>query len=108
MNRKSLKEKIKEEQKVIASKIKRCRPLRKPHVFEASEFKNECHSWTVEQLSYEFRHRHIVYCNMFNNTPYELIEKPRENNKPNSIVLNKIRREWEEQLDDEEVIRRSA
>ena len=103
MTKKELKQKIKEEQKTLAQNIKRYRPLRKPHLFEAASLKiqQECLDWKVWNWSYEYRHRHIVYCNMFNNTPYALIENPRDNNRPNSKLLDKIRNDWESQIDEE-------
>jgi hypothetical protein len=105
MTRKELKLKIKEEQKILAQNIKRCRPLRKPHLFKAASLKiqQECLDWKVWQWSHEFRHRHIIYCNMFNNTPYEKIEKPRDNNRPSKRLLEKIRNDWEGQLDEEAI-----
>lgn len=109
MTRKELKQKIKEEQKTLAQKIKRCRPLRKPHLFEEASFKiqQECLDWKVSGWSWEYRHRHIIYCNMFNNTPYHKIEQPRDDNRPSSRMLDKIKKEWESELD-EEVIRDCA
>ncbi|MFW9871587.1 MAG: hypothetical protein ACFFG0_00630 [Candidatus Thorarchaeota archaeon] len=110
MTRKELKQKIKEEQKQLAQKIKRCRPLRKPHLYqEASlEMQQQCRSWTASQLSWEYRHRHIIYCNMFNGTPYEKIERiTRDDNSPSSRLLEKYKNEWENILD-EEIIRDCA
>lgn len=109
MTRKELKQKIKEEQKTLAQNIKRCRPLRKPHLFQAASLKmqQQCLSWKVQSWSWEYRHNHIAYCQMFNNTPYALIEQPRDNNRPSSRLLDKIRNEWESKLD-EEVIRNCA
>ena len=105
MTRKELKQKIKEEQKSLAQKIKKCRPLRKPHVYEAAslEMQQQCRSWSREQFSWEYRHRHIIYCNMFNNTPYGVIEQPRDNNRPSSRLLEKYKNEWEGMLDEETV-----
>lgn len=107
MTKKELKQKIKEEQKTLAQKIKRCRPLRKPHIYQAAseELQDECkHTW---RWSWEFRHKHIIYCNMFNNTPYAMIEQPGDDNGPSSHLLDKIRKEWEDKLD-EEIIRDCA
>ena len=103
MTKKELKQKIKEEQKTLAQNIKRCRPLRKPHLFEKASLKlqQECRNgW---KWSWEYRHRHIIYCHMFNNTPYELIEQPRDNNRPNSSLLDKIRNDWESKVDEEAI-----
>ena len=99
MTFKELKHKIKEEQKSLAQKIKTCKPLRKPSNWEkASEEDRKLCRWN--NYSWEFRHRHIIYCNMFFNTPYEKIEQPRDDNRPSKHLLDKIRNEWEGQLDE--------
>ena len=107
MNYKDLKNKIKEEQKNLALKIRRGKFLRKPKnrteltkedkksFFYGSDFE----PWEVTSLSYKYRHRHIVYCHMFNNTPYNKIEMPRNNNSPNSNLLEGIRENWEKKID---------
>ncbi len=113
MTYKELRLKIKEEQKSLALQIRRGKFLRKPDNRKdiTKEDKRLYYStygdttyfgtWKVEALSQEFRHRHIIFCNMFNNTPYEAIEKPRDDNRPSSRFLDKIRKEWESQVDDE-------
>lgn len=118
MNFKDLKNKIKEEQKTLALKIRRGKFLRKPINRETMTDEEKSHYiWSykdkdyflndkVDWLSEDYRHRHIVYCNMFNNTPYEKIETPRDDNLPNSHIINKIREEWENDLD--ETLRHSA
>jgi len=112
MTYKELKNKIKEEQKSLAVKISRGKFLRKPShrdnmTDEEKEFYIRTYDgisyfgdWKVEQLSWKYRHRHIVYCNMFNNTPYEKIERPRISNKPRSKDLERYKKEWGEQLDE--------
>jgi hypothetical protein len=100
MTYKDLKNKIKEEQKTLAHKIRICKPLRKPCNWEAAdeETRKLCR-W--ENYSSNFRHRHIIYCHMFNNTPYDKIETTvRDNNRPNGYLLDKIRKEWEDELDE--------
>jgi len=105
MTRKELKQKIKEEQKTLAQNIRKCRPLRKPHLFEeaSEELQQECKSWKRYQWSREYRHNHIVYCNLFNNTSYDKIENPRENNRPSTSLLKQIKERWEGQIDEEVV-----
>ena len=114
MTYKDLKNKIKEEQKDLALKIRRGKFLRKPKnrtdvtkedkklFFYGSEFE----PWEVKTLSRTYRHRHIIYCHMFNNTPYDKIEMPRDNNSPEAYLLEKIRENWEKELD--ETLRNSA
>jgi len=113
MTFKELKQKIKEEQKILAQTIIRGKFLRKPCncnditdddkrlYFWSSDTKIYYNQYKVERLSNKYRHRHIVYCQMFNNTPYDKIEQPREDNSPNSDLLEKIKNEWEVQLDEE-------
>ena len=108
MTFKELKRKIKQEQKDLALKIRRGKFLRKPKnrkdvtkeekklFFYGSTFQ----PWEVEALSRKYRHNHIIYCNMFNKTPYDKIEVPRDDNSPNSSLLENIREEWEKQLDE--------
>jgi len=101
MTYKELKHKIKEEQKDLAHKIRICKPLRKPDNWAkaSEETKKLCR---YERYSWTFRHRHIIYCHMFNGTPYDKIETTvRENNRPYAHLLNKIRNEWEAELDED-------
>ncbi len=113
MTRKELRLKIKEEQKSLALQIRRGKFLRKPDnrkdiTKEDKRLYNSTYgdtsqfaTWRVVALSWECRHRHIIYCNMFNNTQISLIEQPRDDNRPSSRLLDKIRNEWESQIDDE-------
>ncbi len=103
MTYKDLKNKIKVEQKVLALKIRNGKFGRKPHRRDGKNLAD----WNKLEVNQElYRHRHITYCTMFNNTPYELIEKPRDNNKPSSYYLDQIKKEWEGKLD--EALRHSA
>jgi len=107
MTRKELKNKIKEEQKLLAIKIKRGKFLNKPsHRENMTEEEKEFYisiydgishfkDWKVGQLSHEYRHKHIIYCQMFNNTPYEKIEHPRVSNKPTPQHLKLYKERWE-------------
>jgi len=99
MNFKELKNRIKQEQKDLAQKIRICKPLRKPKNWDAaSEETQKLCRWN--DYSREYRHRHIIYCNMFNSTSYDLIENPRENNIPNGNLLLRIQKQWESELDE--------
>jgi hypothetical protein len=115
MNFKDLKNKIKEEQKQIAQQISRGKYLRKPHRREnmteedkASYFYKGYNSnnyfynqQRVEDLSSKYRHIHIMYCHMFNGTPYDKIEQPRDENGPSGSLLDSIRKQWESEIDEE-------
>lgn len=101
MTRKELKNKIKEEQKQVASSIRILKAARKPSVYESNpEFYNafgnlESHQWN-------YRHTHIAYCKFFNNTPYEKIER-NCNNFPIEYEINSLMKIWEEEISNEAV-----
>lgn len=97
MTYKELKHKIKEEQKSLALKIRNGKTGRKP---SRRNFDNQTDYDSLEWNQSDYRHRHIVYCNMFNKTPYELIEQPRDDNRPSSYQLEKIQKGWEAELDE--------
>ena len=100
MTYKELKKQIKEEQKQLAQKIRLCKPLRKPsNRAKASEkTRSLCR---YNNYSWEYRHRHIVYCQLFNNTPYERIEsKVGSDNTPSQLLLDKIKIEWLAKIDE--------
>lgn len=96
-----LKLKIKEEQKDLAQLIKIGKPLRKPKNYDNADPEAIPAYHDLEWNRDKYRHRHITYCQLFNNTPYELIEQPKDGNKPSSHQLEKIRKEWEAQIDEE-------
>jgi len=95
MTKKQLKTKIKTELKSLAQKIREQKNKRK-HVADGY----------VSGLDYNrdsYRHKHIAYCLMFNNTPYHMIECPRDNNKARKYVLDKYKSEWEGLIDEETI-----
>ena len=97
MTYKELKKKIKEEQKSLVKSIRNGKTGRKP------KNQNSNNMADLEKLEFnqeQYRYQHIAYCTMFNKTPYELIEQPRENNKPSSVYLDKIKEKWEGQIDE--------
>jgi len=108
MTYKDLKNKIKQEQKLLAQKIRRGKFLRKPdnrkNVTKEDKtfyYYSGCYDdYKVQCLSEDYRHKHIIYCNMFNKTPYDKIEQPSSDNTPRAFTLEKIQKEWESQLDE--------
>jgi hypothetical protein len=97
MTFKQLKFKIKEEQKTLAQDIKNGKLGRKP------KNRTDDNIDDYDDLfmnHWNYRHRHIIYCQMFNNTPYELIEQPSNKNRPFSNKLDRIKKEWEGLLDE--------
>jgi len=78
---------IKQDQKELAILIRKKKNLRK-----------KSKDGYVEGLPYlrnEYRHIHIAYC-LLNDTPYERIEQPQSNNKPNMKYVNRLIDEWKE------------
>ena len=121
MTYKELKNKIKEEQKNLASMIRRGKALRKQKN-QTTQTKDERlfygdntnRIWyKTKQLSAEYRAIHVAYCTFFNNTPMEMIEN---NSRPGSFfdgsLYNFCIKEWEEiakeWVKDEETVRISA
>ena len=104
MTRKELKLQVKEEQKKIAELIKILKPARKPSVYysdsELYDAIRKEHGW-VEDLQWKYRHQHIMYCNIFNGTPYDKIENPAENNRPNGFYLDKIKNRWNSMMEEQ-------
>jgi hypothetical protein len=102
MTYKELKLKIKKEQKELAQKIRTGKSLRKPSNYKKYKGKNKDGLiWDLSWNQNLYRHRHIVYCQMFNNTPYHKIEQPRDENTPCSDWLESIRKKWEAEIDEE-------
>ena len=103
MTFKELKKKIKEEQKELAQSIKLGKPLRKPSVYDKADgdsidaYHDMC--WNRR----EYRHTHIAYCQFFNNTPYALIEQPRDNNLPDKTQVFVTTKKWEAEIDEETI-----
>ena len=97
MTYKELKNRIKEEQKSLAQAIRNGKSGRKP----VNRCNDNTGDWnTLESNQHTFRHQHIVYCDMFNGTPYNAIEQPRDNNKPSKYYLEQLKNKWEEELDE--------
>ena len=91
MTFKELKNKIKEEQKVLAQKIKEQKSTRKSVPYGYVD--------GLDSNRFTYRHIHIMYCNFFNNTPYEKIEA-KCHEKPSSWFLDDLRKEWEGEIDE--------
>lgn len=97
MTYKELKSKIKEEQKSLARKIRNGKVGRKPSK-RTSDNANDYDNLFWNRIDY--RHNHIIYCHMFNGTPYERIENPKDGNSPSAHRLESIRKKWEGELDE--------
>jgi len=91
MTYKDLKNKIKEEQKTLAQKIREQKNKRK-----------EVQYGYVYGLDYnrdDYRHNHIAYCQFFNKTPYDMIERSCYE-PPNFDRVDDRIKKWESELDE--------
>ncbi len=112
MTFKQLKHKIKEEQKALAQLIKRGKQLRKPcnrkditeedrsHYYTAYGDSDGFSYWKIESLGDDYRHTHIAYCQFFNKTPYDMIERSCHEDPRKSTIKNYMKN-WESQIDEE-------
>ena len=98
MTYKELKNKIKEEQKTLAQKIRTGKSLRKPSNYKKYKGKNKDGLiWDLPWNQSLYRHRHIVYCQMFNNTPYRKIEQTCRQ-EPSKSTIRMYMESWENQI----------
>jgi len=94
MTFKELKKQIKEEQKQLASEIRASKSKRK-----------EVPDGYVSGLDYDrdqYRHKHIAYCQFFNQTPYSMIERECHV-EPRKSAIKSYMTTWESSIDKEEV-----
>lgn len=99
MTKKQLKLQIKTELKSLAQVIR-----------EKKNERTHVPDGYVSGLDYErsnYRHKHIAYCTMFNNTPYYMIECPRDDNKPRKQLLDSYKEKWEGLIDEETICHNS-
>jgi len=86
--------KIKEEHKTLAKKIRELKKLRKSFT--------DGYVTGLNQLRYEYRHRHIAYCEL-GGIERSKIENPREGNKPSEYRIEKYKEEYLDRLAQAEV-----
>jgi len=95
MTKKQLKLQIKTELKSLAQKIREQKNKRKSVL--------NGYVSGLEWNRNSYRHKHIAYCSMFNNTPYHMIECPRKDNKPSKYTLESYKKDWEGLIDEETI-----
>lgn len=100
MDFKNLKNKIKKEQKELAATIRILKAARKPHIYESNP-KLYDSLGDLETKQYNYRHRHIAYCEFFNKTPYEDIER-KCHEKPYRGTIDGLKNIWEEEVKESE------
>jgi len=95
---------FKEELKEIAATIKTLKGGRKP-----SNFNPNIHGdlWKLGMIRNDYRHKHIAYCEL-RGRKREVIEIPRDNNKPNETVIDRIKNKWKILIDEYEAVRADA
>jgi len=104
MTRKNLFKQIKEQQKIIATRIRKLKDSRKIDKRNGRQlYSIESDIW---QLKYEFRHRHIASCEMRGRTR-DQIEKPREGNQASQREIDSYKQDWKDKID-EDVCARAA
>jgi len=52
----------------------------------------------LEKLRYQYRSKHIAYCQFFNHTNYDKIETPKNDNFPSGFLIEKNKTEWLKKL----------
>jgi hypothetical protein len=91
MTYKELKLQIKEEQKSLAQAIRELKSKRKSSPYGYVD--------GLEWATYDYRHKHIAYCQFFNKTPYGMIEQYCEED-PNSHRIEELEKRWESEIDE--------
>lgn len=96
MTYKELKNQIKSEQKELAIKIRELKNKRK----------EDCDGYVdgLWHRKHEYRLTHIAYCEFFNKTPYEKIERPRKENALthwNRKSIDSMKNEWVVKINEE-------
>lgn len=81
---------IKESQKELARKIRNGKTLRKPA--NRGEETSLDDWYKLERNQYEYRHRHIAYCELRGRTREQIENKT--NNPPNNNYIDKLKEEW--------------
>ena len=106
MTRKEAKQKAKEELKEMAKQIRFGKFIRKPkHLQSITDEQKEQFSgiiekpWRLDSIRWDYRHKHIAYCQYFNNTPYERIELHCKE-KPFFDTISIYKEKWEGQIDE--------
>jgi len=92
MKFKELKNQIKEEQKQLAQVIKKLKATRKqsPYGYVSG----------LDWEQHTYRHKHIAYCQFFNKTPYEKIERSCHED-PNTSTIDNYTKEWYSTLEED-------
>jgi len=85
---KDLKQNLKSLSCKITDSKKELKKYQKEHAGYDGGFFNE-----IRRLSWEFRHKHIAYC-LLRGTPYEAIEQPAEDNKPDMVFIKGVQDEY--------------
>ncbi len=98
MTYKELFKQIKEQQKILASRLTELKRSRK------QDKRNGRSLWNIEDdiwhLKNDFRHRHITYCEMRGRTR-DQIERPREDNPASQSWIDDLKKRWMEQIDED-------
>ena len=87
---------IKEQLKQLASEIKQSKiDLKDGQRKNTATYKD---FWKVSNLKNLFRHQHIAYC-LIRGKSYEQIERPKEGNEPDFILIENYKKEMTQILE---------
>ena len=94
-----LKQKVKNELKEVATRIKEVKKKMKT----LQRRGQLCHEEIsiIYMNKWDFRHKHVAYCQFFNNTPYGAIENPSRNNPLYKPRVEKFMKEWMDELNED-------
>lgn len=93
-------QRIKEEQKDRALRIRKAKSLRKDAAYEAAtddEKQFALPDWQIRKLGQEYRHWHIAICERRGRTR-DQIESPREDNLPNEKEIERIKQQVDQEV----------
>lgn len=80
--------KVKQELKELSLKIRELKASRGPE--------NNGYIRDLASIQWDYRHTHIAYC-MFHGTEYEMIEQPKEDNKPSMDWIQTLIKRYQDE-----------
>lgn len=91
---------LKSELKQLAEKISNAKPQRKTEKFtgERTLSPSDARSICIRS-KYEFRHKHIAYCELRGRTREQIEPKVKFNNEPNEFLINQIKNEYLQEVE---------
>lgn len=102
MNFKELRTTVKAELKVRATELRELKKARKPSVYKTMDINHSRSDLPllIDDRKWQFRNKHIAYCEFFNRTSREMIEQ-KFNEEPSECVIDKYKEKWTEIMEAE-------